>query len=161
LAPANANGIWMSSSFSTLGTLYLLHLLTHTTRTRLDSLLSDFALTAFQYTALTVIAHNPGLSSANLSSRFHVSAQAMGQIVIMLEQRGLISRREDAANRKILRLSVTPAGARLAKAGDSIVKKLERELFRECSAKDIAAARAVAIAVLTAAGQIGRNDALA
>jgi DNA-binding MarR family transcriptional regulator len=120
--------------------------------------LSEFDLTSFQYTVLTVIAHNPGLSSANLSNRFHVSAQAIGQIVIMLEQRDLITRREDVANRKILRLSVTPAGARLAKAGDSIVKKLERELFRECSAKDIAAARAVAIAALTAAGQIGRSD---
>lgn len=151
----------MSRAFPNLGTLYLLHLLTHTTRTKLDALLSEFDLTSFQYTVLTVIAHNPGLSSAELSSRFHVSAQAMGQIVIMLEGRSLIARREDSANRKILRLSATAAGARLAKTGDGIVSKLERDLFRECTTTEINTARAVAVAALTAAGQIGHAEALA
>ena len=59
------------------GTLYLVHVLTHATRTRLDDALRHLELSAFQYTILSVLARNDNLSSSRLSRRFHVTPQAM------------------------------------------------------------------------------------
>ena len=43
------------------GTLYLVHVLTHATRTRLDDALRHLELSAFQYTILSVLARNAGV----------------------------------------------------------------------------------------------------
>jgi DNA-binding MarR family transcriptional regulator len=119
------------------GTLYLIHVLTHATRTRLDGALSHLGLSAFQYTILDVIKRNTGLSSAKVSRRFHVSAQAMGELILSLERRGLVTREEDPKNRKILHLSLTREGKRLANLGDKLRGDLENHLFGAYSAEEM------------------------
>jgi DNA-binding MarR family transcriptional regulator len=111
------------------GTLYLVHVLTHATRTRLDEAMATLGLSSFQYTILSVIARHEGLSSSKLSRRFHVTPPAMGEVILLLERKGLITRREDPANRKILRLSLTPAGVATVEQGDAIVHGFEKKVF--------------------------------
>ena len=106
-------------------TLYLMHVLTHATRLRLDEALRELNLSSFQYTILSVLEHNDGLSSAKLSQRFHVKPQTMGEMIALLVAKGLIVRRENDTNRKILCLSLTDAGAQAVRAGDVIVGGLE------------------------------------
>ena len=114
---------------SRAGTLYLVHVLTHATRARLDAALAELGLSSFQCTILSVIARDEGLSSSRLSRRFHVTPQAMGETVALLERKALIERRDDPANRKILRLSLTAAGAETTAKAELIVAGFEADLF--------------------------------
>lgn len=119
------------------GTLYLVHVLTHATRSRLDNELTELGLSAFQYTILNVIENNSGLSSSRLSRRFHVTPQAMGELILSLERRGFIEREEDPENRKILHLNLTAAGRKAVTAGNKIRAALEKELFANYSAEQM------------------------
>ena len=126
---------------TTAGTLYLVHVLTHATRARLDGALEPFGVSSFQFTVLSVIARNEGLSSAALSQRFHVTPQAMGELVQLLERKGLIQRKEDPKNRKILRLKLTVAGNEVWKATNAVVTAFEHTLFAGRSEAEIAMLR--------------------
>ena len=126
-----------------VGTLYLVHVLTHATRSRLDEALRGLELSSFQYTILSVLAHNAELSSARLSRRFHVTPQAMGETILMLEKKGLIERREDPANKKALLLSLTRSGQAAWEQGEAIVSKLEQTIFAGHSKAEVAALRAI------------------
>ena len=133
------------------GTLYLVHVLTHASRSRLDSALVHLGLSSFQYTALRVLAHNDDLSSSRLSRRFHVTPQAMGELILMLERRGLIERREDTVNKKILLLSLTERGRSIWAEADTIAKNFEQALFGELSNAEMNTLRSIlsnALAVL-------------
>ena len=123
------NSATLDKPLTKAGTLYLVHVLTHATRTRLDESMATLGLSSFQYTILSVIARHEGLSSSKLSRRFHVTPPAMGEVILLLERKGLINRREDPANRKILRLSLTPAGMSTCEAGDAIVAAFEKKVF--------------------------------
>lgn len=76
-------------------------------------------LTAPGYTALSVLARHPGVSLAELAVRSFVSPQSANQMIAALERRDLISRRADAANRRVLRTSLTEPGRRKLAACDA------------------------------------------
>jgi DNA-binding MarR family transcriptional regulator len=125
------------------GTLYLLHMLTHASRTTLDDALRHLELSSFQYTILSVLAHNENLSSSRLSRRFYVTPQTMGEVILLLERKGLIERREDPANKKALLLSLTKLGQSVCAEGDAIVEKFERTIFGDLSGAEIATLREI------------------
>ena len=131
------------------GTLYLVHVLTHATRTRLDDALRHLELSAFQYTILSVLARNENLSSSRLSRRFHVTPQAMGETILLLDKKGLIERRGDPVNKKALLLSLTKDGRAACREGDAIVARLERTVFEGCSAAELEALRTTLSKTLT------------
>ena len=106
-----------------------MHVLTHATRLRMDEALRDLNLSSFQYTILSMLEHNDGLSSAKLSQRFHVKPQTMGEMIALLVNKGLIVRRESHANRKVLCLSLTPLGLDAVRAGDAIIGQLEIQML--------------------------------
>lgn len=133
------------------GTLYLVHVLTHASRSRLDAALAHLELSSFQYTALSALARNENLSSSRLSRRFHVTPQAMGELILLLERRGLIERRVDRANKKALLLSLTKRGRALWAEADIIAKEFEQALFGELSRGEISTLRSImsnALAIL-------------
>jgi DNA-binding MarR family transcriptional regulator len=123
------------------GTLYLLHALTHASRASLDEALRPLDLSSLQYTVMSVLAKNENLSSSRLSRRFYVTPQTMGEIILLLERKGLIERREDPANRKSLLLSLTRLGKTVCADGDAHVRKLERQVFGDLSATELATLR--------------------
>lgn len=125
------------------GTLYLVHVLTHASRSRLDDALRHLELSSFQYTILSVLAHNENLSSSRLSRRFHVTPQTMGEVILLLEKKGFIERREDPANKKALLLSLTGLGRTTCAKGDVIVLKLERKLFGDLAAAELTTLRSI------------------
>ena len=133
------------------GTLYLVHVLTHASRNKLDAALAHLELSSFQYTALSVLVHNENLSSSQLSRRFHVTPQAMGELILLLERRGLIERREDTENKRTLLLSLTEHGQAVWARADVIAKKIERDIFGDLSDAEMATLRSIlnnALAVL-------------
>src|SRR6185312_9099427 len=130
------------------GTLHLVHLLTHASRSRLDAALAHLELSSFQYTALSALACNENLSSSRLSRRFQVTPQAMGELILLLERRGLIERRADLANKKALLLSLTKSGRALWAKADAIAREFEQALFGELSRGEISSLRSIMINAL-------------
>jgi DNA-binding MarR family transcriptional regulator len=130
-------------------TLYLLHMLTHASRSKLDEALRHLELSSFQYTILSVLAHNENLSSSRLSRRFYVTPQAMGEVILLLERRGLLERREDPANKKALLLSLTKFGQSVCAKGDAIVGRFERTIFGGLSNRELATLRSILGNVVT------------
>ncbi|MER6960197.1 MULTISPECIES: MarR family transcriptional regulator [unclassified Streptomyces] len=112
-------------------TIYLVKQLELAIRSFMDEALRPYGLTTFQYTALTVLQHRGGLSSAQLARRSFVRPQTMHEIVRSLEERGLIERTHAPGNRRIMEARLTEAGAELLTACAPAVHKLEDELLRD------------------------------
>lgn len=150
------NSATLDKPLTRAGTLYLVHVLTHATRTRLDEQMATLGLSSFQYTILSVIARHEGLSSSKLSRRFHVTPPAMGEVILLLERKGLITRQEDPANRKILRLSLTAQGMSVAEKGDAIVAAFEKRVFSGLSETQVEGLRDVLTKALATVQDIPR-----
>ena len=110
-------------------TLYMLAGAHHGVRSMIESALAPLELTPLQYTALSVIEHKPGLSSAALARRFYVTPQNMGQLLLALEKRGLLTRLENEENRRHLTISLTEEGLRLQAQGAAQMQLVERAVL--------------------------------
>jgi len=113
--------------------MFYLNQANHAVRSRFEAALSEFEMTAIQYTVLSVIGRHPGLSSSELSRRFYVTPQTMNELIGGLQRRNLILREADPANRRILRLRVTEAGADTIDRCDAIADGIERDVFEDMS----------------------------
>ena len=121
--------------------MYLLNQASLAVRAHLEAALRDLQMTGIQYTILSTVAAHEGISSAELSRRFFVTAQTMNEIINGLEQRGLISRREDPANKRILRMKLTAPGRKLLKQCDTIADRIEAAAFDWIPRRDYQALR--------------------
>lgn len=110
-------------------TMYLLNQASLAVRSHLEAALRDLQMTGIQYTILATIKDHEGISSAELSRRFFVTAQTTNEIINGLEQRGLIVRKEDPANRRILRMKLTAQGRMLHRQCDKIADRIEAAAF--------------------------------
>jgi DNA-binding MarR family transcriptional regulator len=120
---------------------YLVKWIERGLRVRLDAALAPMDVSTQEYTALSVLSLREGLSSAQLARRTLVTAQAMNQIVIGLEQRGLIARRADAEHNKIQRASLTAAGRKVLAACDRATAHVEEQLLSGLSPAQVAQLR--------------------
>jgi len=118
-------------------TTYLLSQVNQPLRNLSDNLLKPYGVTGIQFTVLSAVARREGLSSADLSRRFYVTPQSMGQLLSTLEERGLLKRQEDVNNRRILRITLTPAGRALVEQGSQDMVKLEEDVFTSLNARQI------------------------
>ena len=96
-------------------TIYLLNQANYALRSMLDARLRAVSMTGIQYTILSLVERHEGISSAELSRRFFVTAQTMNEIINGMVQRGLLSRKEDPDNKRILRLKLTARGRKTLK----------------------------------------------
>jgi DNA-binding MarR family transcriptional regulator len=110
---------------------YLVKQLEMAERACMEEVLAPHGMTLHQYTALSLLERRDGLSSAQLARRHYVTPQAMNQLVATLERDGLIRRTADAANRRILRASLTENGRATLAACHAAVDQLERRMLAE------------------------------
>ncbi len=89
---------------------YVLKEVQQALRAAMDDALRRQALTTPQYAALSALAEGGDLSGAELARRGFVTPQTMNGIVGNLEAAGLIARRVDPADARVLRVALTPAG---------------------------------------------------
>lgn len=120
---------------------YLVKWIERGLRVRLDAALAPMQISTQEYTALSVLSRRDGLSSAQLARRTLVSAQAMNQIVIGLEQRGLIVRKADADHNKIQRASLSALGRKMLAACDRASAPIEAELLSGLSPAQVSQLR--------------------
>jgi DNA-binding MarR family transcriptional regulator len=122
-------------------TMYLLNQANQAVRSQLEAALRDFQMTGIQYTILSIVDQYAGISSAELSRRFFVTAQTMNEIINGLVQRGLIARKEDPANKRILRMKLTAQGRKLHNQCDRIADRIEAAAFDWVDRRDYQALR--------------------
>jgi DNA-binding MarR family transcriptional regulator len=112
-------------------TTYLIKRVERGVKSLLDDQLRSLGITTNQYTALSVLRSRSGISSAELARRSFVSAQAMNQVITVLEDNGLIMRKPDPKHRKILQAYITPTGQQLLDSCERLIDAAEAELFQE------------------------------
>ncbi len=115
---------------------YLVKELERALRTRIDDLVQSLGLTAVQYTALSVLSGDRGMTSAQLARRSFVSPQAANEMVAGLERRGLIKRKADSEGGRALWIYPTARGERTLARCDELVDALENEMFKDVSKQD-------------------------
>jgi DNA-binding MarR family transcriptional regulator len=109
---------------------------------QLDAVVQAFGLTPSQYIVLSVVKeHREGVSSATLARRLGVVPQSSHEIVAGLERRQLVHRIENIASRRVLKVSLTPAGVALLQKCEKEVEPFERRFFAPFSAEEQAAFR--------------------
>lgn len=116
--------------------MFLLSQANQAVRGRLEAALAAFQITAIQYTVMSAIDDRDGFSSAELARLFHVTPQSMNELTGGLQRRDLIRRREDPANRRILRMSLTAEGRRIIDNCNVVADQVERQVFSCLSRED-------------------------
>ena len=110
-------------------------------RAHLDHVLKPSGVTALQYTALSVLEHSGELSAAQLARNSFVTAQSIADMVKALTSKGLISRTQDATDRKRLLISLTPAGRTLLAQVRDDIEALDRRMTGSLTARQREALR--------------------
>ena len=123
------------------GMIYLLARIFYAMRQKSEDALRPHNLTPMQFTILNSLKTWQGLSSAELSRRFGVTPQTMGEMIGNLERRALVVRVQDPANRRALKLSLTPSGERLLDTCESAMQAVEADMFADMSPRDLEALR--------------------
>jgi DNA-binding MarR family transcriptional regulator len=92
--------------------------------------LKSVDLTPVQYMVLSLSDAEGSLSSAELARRAQITPQSMNEVIAAIHRKGLIRRREDPENRRILRVALTKEGTRILAACDRRIDEMEDEIFR-------------------------------
>jgi DNA-binding MarR family transcriptional regulator len=108
---------------------YLVTRLQWALRVRLDEITQPFDLTPKQYTALSVLADRPGMSSATLARLTNVTPQAANEMVAVLERKRFLERSTDQNDARRLEMKLTRAGRTALAKCDELVDRLEAEVF--------------------------------
>ena len=96
----------------------------------LDEITSAHGLGIPQFVVLSFLAETPGLANADLARRAFVTPQSMNEVLQQLESAGLVERRRNPTNARILNAYLTRTGIRKRKAVSSQVQELEAHLLR-------------------------------
>ncbi|SEF64033.1 DNA-binding transcriptional regulator, MarR family [Thermomonospora echinospora] len=118
--------------------LYMVKRLELAARSRLEGLVRPAGVTALQYTALTVLERHDGLSAAQLARDSFVTAQSMADMVRALENRGLIRRERNPANRRELLIHLTDTGRALLADLAEPVRRLEEHMTGDLTSQQVA-----------------------
>ena len=118
---------------------YLLRQASYEFRGAMELALAAQGLTAAQYTALSVLARDPGLSGADLARACNTTPQAANGVLVTLERQGFIERHAHPTHGRILQASLTGEGQRRLKLATPAVRHLEAAIEDGFTPGEIAA----------------------
>jgi len=98
--------------------------------------LEQFEITPNQFLMLLRLSHKEGQSAAELARGIGVRPQSLTEIIAPLADKGFIAREESPQHRRILRISLTPAGRQMLARTTRVGQQLERELVADLSAEE-------------------------
>jgi DNA-binding MarR family transcriptional regulator len=97
-------------------------------RQNVEQAIKDYGVSVTQYTVLSLLARQPGLSSAQLARRSYVSPQSMNETLLTLETIEAVRRQPDPNHGRILRAKLTAKGRRLVSKCDDNVAVVEHAM---------------------------------
>jgi DNA-binding MarR family transcriptional regulator len=110
--------------------LYLIGRIDRVVRRAIADVVRPHALSVNQYVTLSVLDRRDGLSNAQLARRALVSPQAMNEVLLTLEDQGLVRRRAHPAHGRIRPTRLTAKGRKLLARCDAEVA----DIGPDCSA---------------------------
>ena len=105
-----------------------------------------------EYTVLSFLDREPGMSGAEMARRTLVSPQAINEMISTLERRALIERNVDPGHGRILQMRLTEIGATTLEAARQEVELLESDLL---AGMDIEQRRQLLDLLLVCADNVG------
>lgn len=89
--------------------------------------LKRIGVTYVQLALLLSISQAPNASAAELARRIGITPQSIGEVISALLRKNLIARTEDEATRRVLRLSLLPAGEAVLDKAETLLDAIEAE----------------------------------
>jgi DNA-binding MarR family transcriptional regulator len=102
-------------------------------RTAMDEVLRPLDLTVPQYACLELLGLHPGLSNSELARRAFVTRQSMNLVVRRLQERGLLTRPDQAPHGRALPTELTRDGRAVLRKASVTVRAVEKQLFSPLS----------------------------
>jgi DNA-binding MarR family transcriptional regulator len=99
--------------------------------------MAPYGLRPVDFSVLTLIAHNPGITSRQLCATLDILPPNLVGMIRTLDQRGLIERRPHPNDRRAQGLHLSPAGVRLQKAAQKTATELEAEVASKLSPEEL------------------------
>ncbi|MFT3872954.1 MAG: MarR family transcriptional regulator [Nocardioides sp.] len=121
--------------------LYQVKRLELVVRARLDEALRGSGVTTLQYTALTVLAREHGVTAAALARNSFVTPQSMADMLKPLERRGLIRREPNPNSGREVLVYLSDAGREFLIDHEARVSELARQMVADLSPAEIATFR--------------------
>jgi len=115
---------------------YLVGRLDRALRLLIEDAVRPHGLTVSQYTALSVLQRQTGLSNAQLARRAMTTPQSMSEVIAALTKAGLIRREADPAHGRIMRTELTPAGLDALAKCEPLISEIESRMLAELSVGD-------------------------
>ncbi|RIY39527.1 MarR family winged helix-turn-helix transcriptional regulator [Neopusillimonas maritima] len=113
------------------GFAYLIGRLDRKLNKQLRVRLAPYGLTVAQYTFLSVFRTHAHMSNAKLAERSLISPQSANEMVNLMERKGLISRRVEAAQGRVIPIVLTRKGQVLLDDCDKAVAQVESHILAE------------------------------
>jgi MarR family transcriptional regulator for hemolysin len=126
-----------------------LSLVAKTLRARFEARLAEAGGSFPAWAVLSRAVSEDGLSQRELAERMGIEGATLTRHLDRLEAQGLIERRRDRTDRRIVRISATPAGLGLHARLASVVATLDADLVAGLSPEEIAAFRRLLARLLT------------
>ena len=93
-------------------------------------------LTSVQYSTLETLAEESKLDQASIAARIAYDRATIGGVVKRLEEKQLIKRQQNAADKRAFQLVLTAQGAALLERVRPIVAALQQDILSNLSAKE-------------------------
>ena len=103
---------------------------------REEPVLRAHDLSMWGYIVLMALAEQPVRTQAALAQVINADKSRIISVLDELQERGLISRQPDEADRRVHLLSLTPAGDRLRRSVEAGIRRQEEEVLAELPAAD-------------------------
>ncbi len=95
-----------------------------------------YDLRMVDFSVLSLIAHNPGITSRQLCATLNIQPPNLVGMVNTLERRELISRRPHPHDARAVGLHLTPVGKKLVRQAEQTVTQLEEDATSRLSAAE-------------------------
>lgn len=98
--------------------------------------MEPFGLRPVDFSVLTLVAHNPGITSRQICAALDVLPPNLVGMVKAFERRGLLERRPHPTDRRAHGLHLTPAGALLQAEAQQTASDLEKDAASRLTAAE-------------------------
>ncbi len=107
--------------------------------TRFHQELSKFGLGKGQPPILKYLSLNDGCKQTEIAKREHVSAATVTVMLQTMEKNGLVERKSDENDLRIMRVYITDKGREIQKKCDEAIENMEKEIYEGFSREELEA----------------------
>jgi DNA-binding MarR family transcriptional regulator len=98
--------------------------------------LAEYGLSAPMFGILKILKHSAPLSQIELGKYMDCDKASMVKFLDVLEDKGLLVRKNDLKDRRVKKILLTPKGSKMLLTLESLCTKTDSEFFTKVSAKE-------------------------